>query len=336
MKKISTAHILLLFVIITQTLLSVVIKVGNIQLPVMLSLSLNQISILLPFVTYCIIKRQNPFKLIRFKKIRISTALLSILIAFCSYPVVVFLNFVSMLFVENAMTNVMPQVLSNGLFAGILLVAVTPAIVEETLFRGVIYNTYSKRKPILAIFLSACLFGLMHGNFNQMPYACFLGIIMALLMEACDSIIAPMIFHFTMNASSTLISYMSLGTTDNVSSSTATDLRSMLMESYRMSGEQMGTKITEEQLRSMIPVLIGFTVIIYAIIAVFALIIVLALIYAVFHLNHRKPSEVFKADCSDTAFVKKRNGELRKNRMIDVYLIIFIIYTVVVCVLNTI
>lgn len=336
MKKISTAHLILLFVIIVQTLLSVIIAVGNIRLPMVVSLWLGQAIILLPFAIYCVIKRQNPLKLIRFKKIKIRTALLSVLIAVCSYPVVVFLNFVSMLFVENAMTDVMSEVLSKGLLTGLLFVAVIPAIVEETIFRGVVYNTYSKRKPIVGIFLSALLFGLMHGNFNQMPYACFLGIVMALLMEACDSIIAPMIVHFTMNASSTLISWFSAESVQNTVSSTSTDLKTMLLESYKISFEQAGMEIAEEQLVSMMPAIIAFLIIFYAIIAIFAGVIIFVLIYAIFRMNQKTLTDVFKADRSETAFVERKNGKLRKNRMVDGYLIIFIVVTLGICILNSI
>lgn len=336
MKKISTAHIILLLAIVIQTLVSAILAVGNIQLPMEVALWFGQAIILFPFIVYCIIKKQNPLKLIRFKKIKLRTALLSVLIAFCSYPVVVFLNFVSMLFVENAMTDVMSEVLSMGLLAGLFYVAVIPAIVEETVFRGVIYNTYSKRKPIVGIFLSALLFGLMHGNFNQMPYACFLGIVMAFLMEACDSIIAPMILHFTLNASSTLISWFTAGNVQNTVSDTSIDLKTMLLENYKVTFEQMGMEIAEEQLVAMIPVIITFLIVFYAIIALFASVIIFVLIYAIFRMNHKTLSDVFRGDYSETAFVKRKNGTKRKNRMIDVYLILFIIATVSMCVINTI
>lgn len=46
-------------------------------------------------------------------------------------------------------------------------------------------------------------------NFNQMPYAVFLGILMVLMMEACDSIVAPMCMHFFMNGISTTVGYFS-------------------------------------------------------------------------------------------------------------------------------
>ena len=55
-----------------------------------------------------------------------------------------------------------------------LVMAVLPAVSEEFLFRGILYNTYRKTSPILGVFLSALFFALLHGNFNQIPYALFL------------------------------------------------------------------------------------------------------------------------------------------------------------------
>lgn len=335
MKKISTAHLLLVIITIVQFVLSWAVSMFHFRLPVVVSLLVSQLAILMPFVVYCIVTKQNPLKLIRFKKIQIHTVFLSVLIVFFSYPVVIFLNFISMLFVDNAMVDVMPQVLSMGLPAGMLLMAVVPAIVEETIFRGVIYNTYSRRRPIVGIFLSALLFGLMHMNFNQMMYAFYLGIIMALMMEACDSIIAPMIMHFTLNAMSTLVSFLSVDTLESTTAA-STDFQSTLMESYRMSAAQMGMEMTEEQLSAMMPTIMTMVIGILAVVAMIALAIVLVLIYAVFRSNGRKPSVVFKADRSDSAYVEKRNGGMRKNRMVDLFLLIFIIYTVIMCVLSAV
>lgn len=335
MKKISTAHLLLVIITIVQFVLSWAVSRFHFRLPVVVSLLVSQLAILMPFVVYCIVTKQNPLKLIRFKKIQIHTVFLSVLIVFFSYPVVIFLNFISMLFVDNAMVDVMPQVLSMGLPVGMLLMAVVPAIVEETIFRGVIYNTYSRRRPIVGIFLSALLFGLMHMNFNQMMYAFYLGIIMALMMEACDSIIAPMIMHFTLNAMSTLVSFLSAGTLETTTAASM-DFQSTLMESYRMSAAQMGMEMTEEQLSAMMPTIMTMVIGILAVVAMIALAIVLALIYAVFRSNGRKPSVVFKADRSNSAYVEKRNGEMRKNRMVDLFLLIFIIYTVIMCVLSVV
>jgi len=334
MKKISSAHIILVLILVVQNVLSFGILFSNISLPVVPLMILSQLTILLPFIVYCIIKKENPLKLIRFKKISIPTVILSVIIAICSYPIVMCLNLLSMMFVENAMVDVMTETLSQGVVLGMLLMAVMPAIAEETIFRGVVYNAYSKRRPLAGVFLSALLFGLMHMNFNQMPYAFFLGIVMALLMEACDSIVAPMIFHFTLNGSSTLMSFLSIGSGNAMEATQATDFKSMLMESYKMSMAEAGFEISEAEINAMYPILITIMIVVFAVIALVALAGVLALIYAVFRMNNRKPSEVFKTNHSDTAYIASKKGVMKKNRMIDLPVILFMGYSLVMCIIN--
>ena len=334
MKKILTAHIILVFILIAQNVLSFSIGITGIRLSIETAMLLSQLTILLPFIIYCIVKKQNPLHVIRFRKIPFTSAILCVVIAICSYPVVVFLNMLSMLFVENAMADIMADVISKGLIFSILFMAVFPAIVEETIFRGVVYNTYSKRRPLLGMFLSAFLFGLMHMNFNQMPYAFFLGIIMVLLMEACDSVIAPMIFHFTLNGSSTLLSFLTMGALESTELSQTGDFRSILMESYQASMAEAGVELSQADFNTLYPLIITFVIVIYAVIGLAALAVVLALVYAVFRMNNRRPSEVFKADHSDTAYLESKNGILKKNRMIDVPVILFMGYCIVMCILS--
>lgn len=332
MKKISTAHILLLLIFVLQFALSFFLAFADISLPTVARTLVGQGTILLPFAVYCIVKRENPLKLIRVKKIGFKTVILSAVVAFCSYPVAIFLNFVSMLFVDNAMTDVMNDMMSMGLLTTLTLVAVLPAIVEETVFRGMLYNTYSKRKPLMGIILSALLFGLMHGNLNQMPYTLFLGLVMAFLMEAADSILAPMIMHFTLNGTSTLLSWFASGSEESASG--ATNIREVLMESYRESYAQQGLEIAEAELQSMVSVGIVIMLIMYAVIAIIAGSIVFVIIYCLFRSRGVTLKDVFKADRSETAYVETKSGKLRKNRMIDIYVIAFIIISAGLCVLD--
>ena len=333
MKKIATSHFLLIIIVLSQFVLAGLINLLGLELPIAVSIVLSQGSIVLPFLIYCIVKKENLFRMIRFKKIKFKTALLAVAIAIFSYPVVVVLNMISMFFVENAMMSVMPQVLEMGLIPGLILMAFLPAVVEETIFRGMIYNTYSKRRPIIGILLSAFLFGLMHMNFNQLPYAIYLGIIMALVMEASDSIVAPMIVHFTMNGASSTLAFLTKDTLQATSDATM-DMKSIIIESYQASAEQMGTTMTAEQLEEMLPVLIGGVIVVYAVLALIALAIVLTLVYGMFRSNNRLPKEVFKVDHSDTAYVMKKDGNMKKNRMVDIWLLIFIGYTFCECLVS--
>ena len=169
--------------------LAAAIRFLPVTIPVWAVLLISQVSLILPLTLYCAITRSNPLTLIRFKKTKPVNVIMALLVMtlFLSgdHPA----EFYSMLFVDNAMASVLPSALNLGLIPAVILMALLPAIIEESVFRGSLYNTYSLRRPLAGVFFSAFLFGLMHMNFNQMPYAFFLGIIMALMLEATDSII---------------------------------------------------------------------------------------------------------------------------------------------------
>lgn len=337
MKKISSAHLLLVILLVLQTVFSLVVGLTHLSLPVVPALLASQLMLILPFGVYCIATRQNPLKLIRFKKISGGTVAMALLVILFSYPVVMVLNMISMLFVDNAMMNVMPSTLSLGLPLALLLMAVVPAVVEETVFRGTIYNTYSRRKPLAGIFLSALVFGLMHMNFNQMPYAIYLGIVMAFMVEASDSIVTSMLMHFTINGVSTVISFFSMKILSGFSGGAA-ELSDAYGELLKESGlsDQLGgdasgllsDTLSPELLRQMLGSLI--------LIAVVCLVIVAALIYVTFIINHRQPKAILLARHEDTAMVAGLKGRMRKNRMIDIFLVIFIIYTLSQCILSAV
>ncbi len=313
MKKISSAHLLLLILVVLQLAVGLIVGLLGIPLPVVVTLLISQVTLILPFGVYCIITRSNPLKLIRFKKIGGGTVAMALLVILFSYPVIMVLNMISMMFVDNAMMDIMPSAVSMGLPLAVLFMAVIPAIVEETVFRGTLYNTYSRRKPLAGIFLSALVFGLMHMNFNQMPYAFYMGIVMAFMLEASDSIVTTMIMHFTLNGFSTVISYLSMNVLKNLA---GTGITSELSGTY--------SDVYMEMLGPLLAV------------AIVALVIVAVLIYVTFVINHRNPRRIFSDPHEDTAYVAGMGGKMKKNRMIDIFLVIFIIYALVQCILSAI
>ncbi len=90
----------------------------------------------------------------------------------------------------------------------VLVVAVTPAICEETLFRGLTQGNFrlsmSNRK---AIILTGIIFGFYHLDPFTFVALCVLGIYLSYLLAASESIIVPMVAHFTNNFISTLVLY---------------------------------------------------------------------------------------------------------------------------------
>lgn len=82
----------------------------------------------------------------------------------------------------------------------LLVIAVLPAILEETVFRGVILGGLKSGGTIRAVLVSGALFSLFHQNPAQTPYQFVCGCLFALLALRSGSIFVPVCMHFFNNA----------------------------------------------------------------------------------------------------------------------------------------
>lgn len=81
----------------------------------------------------------------------------------------------------------------------VIAVSLVPALAEEFAFRGVVMGTLRKYGDAFAIISSAVLFGSMHGNISQIPFAFVLGLIFAFVDCKTNSIVPSIIIHFLNN-----------------------------------------------------------------------------------------------------------------------------------------
>jgi len=83
----------------------------------------------------------------------------------------------------------------------LLLIALTPAVCEELAFRGFILSGFRQMGGRWrAIILSAAMFGLAHGVFQQSLIASLTGVVIGFLAFQSNSILPGMIFHLTHNS----------------------------------------------------------------------------------------------------------------------------------------
>ena len=98
------------------------------------------------------------------------------------------------------------------LLLNIVLVALLPALGEEIIFRGVIFNGLRDKGNKFAVFASAGLFMLMHGGIEQTVYPFIVGCILGMVMLKTNNIIYPMIIHFLNNAIVIIYNFVQLQT----------------------------------------------------------------------------------------------------------------------------
>lgn len=104
----------------------------------------------------------------------------------------------------------LPSLLENtptSLLLNIVVMAVLPAMLEELLFRGCVLRVLRPYGDWFAIVVSAVLFGLMHGNIIQIPFALVVGIALGWLYVTTENIWLPIAVHFANNLLSVLMEY---------------------------------------------------------------------------------------------------------------------------------
>ena len=104
----------------------------------------------------------------------------------------------------------------NGwyLLPAILIIAVLPAIFEETLFRGILVGRMSAAGwgTWATVLLSGALFALYHGNPAQTVYQFLCGACFALLVVRAGGILPAMTAHFLNNAVILILTSLGYGT----------------------------------------------------------------------------------------------------------------------------
>lgn len=153
-------------------------------------------------------RRTGIRQLIPYRKINIGTIALVVVCTYLMYPLIIVLNAISMIFTTSGSAAVQDMMQGQNFLLSLLFTAVMPACVEEFLFRGLLFQTYKRSRMLPAILLTGFLFGCMHMNLNQFIYAFALGVYLAFLTEATGSIFSSMIAHFTLNATSVVMTFL--------------------------------------------------------------------------------------------------------------------------------
>lgn len=192
------------------TALAVAIFLGFYNQPYWVRNVENYVILMFPAILYLLICNINPFKTMAFKLLKPMDILLAVVFGILLLPLVMFINAISLLFVDNAVTESAAELAyTYSTFIGLLLVSVMPAVCEEFLFRGIIFHGLRKNSFLTAVIMSGIAFGIFHLNFNQFFYATALGIVFAFLVEATSSLFSSIIVHMTINSYS-ILSMMNL------------------------------------------------------------------------------------------------------------------------------
>jgi hypothetical protein len=169
------------------------------------------ILILVPVIVYVMVKKLDVKEVFRLNNPGLLPCLVIILIAIpASHAAetvnVVVLYFLS-LFGKLPETPIpVPESISS-LIVSLLVIAVTPAICEELLNRGIMMKAYESRGTMKAVVISSILFGVFHYNIMNLFGPILLGLLIGYYVVRTNSIFAGMLAHFLNNAYSMITVY---------------------------------------------------------------------------------------------------------------------------------
>jgi len=168
--------------------------------------------ILVPNILYLNFKGYSLRKVLRLNSIRFKEVIYILFIIIFSYPMAVFLNliFINIIHIfSDTIPNSAPMPSDlNSFIKSFFVIAITPGICEEIMFRGTILNSYEVKGKFKAILISSLLFGLFHFNIFNFAGPTFLGIILGVLVLRTDSILASIVGHTFNNTIALSIGYL--------------------------------------------------------------------------------------------------------------------------------
>jgi len=203
--KVKKANLLLLIVMIVVLFCPIVLK----SLP---DWSGEYVYILLPVILFMLIQRRNFKKTLRLNSMNLQSLFIVLGISLLMQPFLLFISAAASQLLGNQLEALLEEGPKYSFMMTMFVMAVTPAICEEALMRGVILDGYEEVSIKKAAIMNGLLFGMFHLNFHQFAYTFFMGIVLAYVVYITNSIWSAIIIHFINNSTSVFMMSLSKST----------------------------------------------------------------------------------------------------------------------------
>ncbi len=164
----------------------------------------SPLGLLLPAMIITWGSKQKVTDLIPFKKVEFSSALGLFLFGFFALAIGGMLSDIVMIFFPTSVNILEASMSADPTNCGewialILYSAAIPALVEEFVFRGVMLNSLRRYGDVFAIWFSAIMFALVHGNILQIAVALPAGVFFGYMTVLSNNIWVAVALHFVNN-----------------------------------------------------------------------------------------------------------------------------------------
>lgn len=166
------------------------------------------IAFLLPITIYLLKNKEHGKRILRPNLLNIQSVILIIIIWFCTLPILISIVSLYTHFFGDTLANIISEDAHTSFLGNLFFIAITPAILEEILMRGIILDGYRDKNKFIAALMNGFLFGMLHLNSFQFGHTFIAGFIASYLVFATNSIYAAILIHFINNSFPIFIDFL--------------------------------------------------------------------------------------------------------------------------------
>ncbi len=166
------------------------------------------IAFLIPISIYLLFNKSEADRILKPDMLNLKSTIIIFLIWLASLPLIFFIVELYIYFFGNTLANIVSEDVHETFILNIFFAAITPAVLEEILMRGIILDGYRNKPRIVASIMNGFMFGMLHLNSFQFFHTFIAGFIASFLVFATNSIFAGILIHMTNNGLPIIMNYL--------------------------------------------------------------------------------------------------------------------------------
>lgn len=170
--------------------------------------SYQYIAFLIPISIYLFFNRSDLERILKPNMLNLKSAVIIMLIWLASLPLIYLIVELYVNFFGNTLAEIVSEDAHEMFIFNFFFVAITPAILEEILMRGIVLHGYRNKSKFVAALVNGFMFGMLHLNSFQFFHTFIAGFVASYLVMGTNSILAGILIHVINNGLPLTINYL--------------------------------------------------------------------------------------------------------------------------------
>lgn len=166
------------------------------------------LAFLIPISVYLFLNRTEAERILKPNPLNLKSIFIIFLVWLCTLPILLLIVNLYIYLFGNTLANIVSQDTHEYFVLNVFFTAITPAILEELLMRGIILDGYRNKSRLVAALANGLLFGMLHLNSFQFFHTFVAGFIASYLVMGTNSIFAGMFVHGVNNGLPIIFNYL--------------------------------------------------------------------------------------------------------------------------------